>query len=280
MKKSLVSIFVIVFSLIGFVLAECNLEVSMVNQDPYPAVPGDYVKLLFQVSGVGGTDCGEVSLELLESYPLRFDPGFNPIQTFQAGTFARGYSSNWVVPYNVRIDSSALDGDTEIEVLYSTKGSDSFKISENFNLSVEEVKADFGVFVRSYDYSTKKLVLEILNTAKNDVEAVVIAVPRQDIIKIQGTNKNIVGDLDSNDYTSTDFTAIPFDGTFFVDIEYSDETGERRFIQKEVSFESDYFEHTIPSEVGAYKTWIFIALILIAFVVWRVLKKRKKKLIR
>lgn len=280
MKKRVFTIIALIILTITGVLADCDLNVQLVNQDPYPAVPGDYVKLLFQISGVEGTDCGDISMELLENYPLKFDPGFDPVQTFKAGTFSRGYNPNWVIPYNVRIDQSALDGDAEIEVVYSTKGRDSFKLSQLFNISVEETRADFQVFVRSYDYSTNRLVLEVLNTAKNDVEAVTLEIPSQENIKILGGNKNIIGDLDSKDYTSTDFTAIPQDGEILVGIEYSDSTGERRNLEKKVTFESSYFDYTKPNSSGTIRNLIILAVVIIGFFTWRYLKKGKKKLLK
>jgi hypothetical protein len=280
MKKSSFVLLALLVLTSNFVLADCSLEVSMVNQDPYPAVPGDYVKILFQVSGVENPDCGDVSFDLLENYPLKFDPGFNPVQKLSAGTFSRGYNSDWIVPYTVRIDPSALDGDAEIEVLYSTGGVKTLKVSQEFNLSIEDVRADFKVFVRSYDYSTNRFVLEILNTAKNDVEAVVLEIPSQENIKILGGNKNIIGDLDSKDYTSTDFTAIPQDGKILVEIEYSDSTGERRSLEKEVVFDSSYFEHTKPSSSGTIRNLIILVVVVVLFFVWRHFRKRKKRLIK
>ena len=280
MKKSLILFLMLVFLMAGFVLAECKLNVELVNQDPYPAVPGDYVKLLFQVSGVQGPDCGEVSLELVENYPLKFDPGFDPVKTFNSGTFARGFSSNWAVPYTVRIDSEALDGDTEIEVLYSTKGSSSFKVSNLFNLRIEQVKADLQVLIRSYNYANNRLSLDVLNTAKNPLRSLVISIPSQETIRIFGGNQNIIGDLDSNDYTSTDFQAIPQDGTILVDLEYTDKTGERRQTQTEIVFDSEYFQHTIPDTSGQTRNIIIAVVVILAIIVWVVLKKKKKKLIK
>ena len=279
MKKGIISVLLIVLFATTFALAKCDLNVSMVNQDPYPAVPGDYVKILFQVSGVASTECGDITLELLENYPLRFDPGFNSIQTFKAGTFTRGYNSNWVVPFNVRVDPSALDGDAEVEVIYSTKGSSYLTQSVLFDLNVEDVRADFNVFIRSYDYSNKRLVFEVLNTAKSDIQSLVLSIPSQENIKVLGGNKNIVGDLDSNDYTSTDFTAIPQDGKILVELEYTDTTGERSSLEKEVLFESEYFEYTKPDNSGTTRNLIILVVVVILFFVWRYFKK-KKKLIR
>jgi len=76
MKKGVLTIFICLailfsFSSLTFVSAEgCNLDVSLINQDPYPATPGDYVKLVFQVNGVSNPQCGTVEFELLEQYPL------------------------------------------------------------------------------------------------------------------------------------------------------------------------------------------------------------------
>lgn len=275
MKK--VGLFLVVLLMtLGSALATCELDVSLLNQDPYPAVPGDYVDLVFTVSGVASTDCGDITLELLENYPLSFDPTFEPVQTLKAGTFLRGYSSDWIVPYKVRIDAEALDGNSEIEVIYSTKGSTSFKHSEMFNVSLEEVRAEFDVFVRSYDYTTKKLTLEVLNTAKNDVQALVITIPSQNQITVFGGNKNVVGDIDSNDYTSTDFEAVPSEGNFDILIDYTDKIGERRVIEETVSFEAEYFEHTKPdnsSKVISYIIWI----VVIGGIAFWLIKRKKKK---
>ena len=54
MKKSLMFGFAfafILFSISGVFAGVCDLDVSLINQDPYPAIQGDYVKLVFQVDG-------------------------------------------------------------------------------------------------------------------------------------------------------------------------------------------------------------------------------------
>lgn len=280
MKKSLVLSVFLFTVLTSSALAECNPLIQMVNQDPEPAVPGDYVRILFKVSGIAGPECGDITLELLDNYPLRFDPGFNPVQTLKSGTFARGYSSEWIVPYTVRVDSGALDGDARIELLYSTKGTTSFKQSKEFDLRIQEVKADFKIFIRSYDYSSRRLVLEVLNIAKNDVRSAVLTIPSQDNIKIFGGNKNIIGDLDSNDYTSTDFVAIPSEGKILVELEYTDQIGERRSTLSEVSFDPEYFIHTKPNNSSQFRNLAVIILLIVGFFVWRHFKKKKRKLIK
>lgn len=255
----------------------CELEASLLNQDPYPAVPGDYVQIVFQVSGMENPECGDVSVELLDTYPLKFDSNFTFTQTKKAGTFTRGFSSNWIVPYkNVKIDSSALDGDAEIELLVSRNSNSEFAQIKTFNLRIEEVHAEFNVFVRSYDYSSKRLTLEVLNIAKNDIKSLVLSIPSQENIKVLGGNKNIVGDLDSKDYTSTEFIAIPKDGRIKLSLEYTDKIGERRTLEKEILFESKYFEHTKPNNSTTIRNVIILLVLVGAFFLWIFLKKKKK----
>ena len=53
------SIFILVIAIIFLssnVSAVCNLDASLINQDPYPAIPGDYVTIVFQLAGVENPD--------------------------------------------------------------------------------------------------------------------------------------------------------------------------------------------------------------------------------
>lgn len=277
MKKSILFVFFILMSinLVELSFAKCDLNVSLLNQDPYPAVPGDYVKIVFVVSGITSTDCGKVSLELIENYPLKFDPGFNPVRIQDSGTFSKDFSPNWIVPYKIRIDENAIDGDAEIEVAYSVKNSD-VKVIKKFNLRIEETKTDFDVFIKNYDFSTKKMTFEILNKGKGDASSVIVKIPKQENVKIIGGNTNIIGDLDSKDYTTFDFYLFPSNEKIKLSLEYLDKIGEKRILEKEVYFEAENFEHTKQSKTSQYKIYIIIAVLVVVFILWRIFKKRKK----
>lgn len=281
MQKRVISLLLLVFLFSGVSAASdssirCNPTVQLISQDPYPAVPGDYVKLLFQISGVSDSSCGGISIELAENYPISFDPGESKKVSFLSGTFVRDYQTHKLIAYQVRVDKDAMDGENPIEILISS-GASSVVESKKFNLNVEDVRADFDVFVKSYDYSNNRLVLEILNTAKNDVKAITVRMPKQENIKITGSNQNIVGDLDSNDYTSRDFTAVPKDGKINLEIEYTDITGKRRTVEKEVLFESEYFTHTKSNGNFKVNFWMIAFIALLAFFLIRDYRAKKKK---
>ena len=173
MKKNLVMILgITLFSLVLFslpsttaIIPPCELDATMINQDPYPASPGDYVKLVFQLTGVENPECGVISFELFENYPISFDPEDSPIVKIEGGTFQRAYSSSLIVPYQVRVDEDALDGENQIEVTFGSEiPGQSFK-QKIFYLEVENSIADFEIHIEEYSYDSKELTIEILNIA-------------------------------------------------------------------------------------------------------------------
>jgi len=278
---TLVTILVMNFSIMAFT---CDLETLLLNQDPYPAVPGDYVELVFQVTGVENPECGTIKFTLQDKYPVEFDPGKESTITVSGGTFTKDFSSFLMVPYKVRVDADALDGDNPIEVsfLSSKTGLPPFSgESKQFNLNVENVKADFEIYVEDFDVSTNTLTLEVLNIAKSNVEALTLEIPKQDNIIVKGSNRNILGDLDSNEYTTADFEAKPSNGQIKVKIIYTDTNGVRRNLEKEVFFDKEYFSERKSQENGSSKgtyVIIVIVLVIVGWWIWRKKKRAKERL--
>ncbi len=279
MKKRLLICLIFGILLINtlFILAEsCDLEVSIINQDPYPAIPGDYVKVVFQIQGVENPECQSIEFELLEKYPISFDPLENPKIFIESGIYDKDYSSFLLAPYKIRVDSNALDGDNPIEVQYKF-GSNIGYETKQFNLNVKDTRADFEIYVSEYDAKTRTITFEILNIQDVDVEALTIEIPKQNNIEIKGSNINLVGDLDSNEYTTADFEAIPQAGEIIVKIIYTDEINKRRTIEKKVLFEPEYFTGRIADEnnksLSSYLPWI----IVLGIIIYSFYRKRKKK---
>jgi hypothetical protein len=276
-RRELSFIFVLVF-IFSFtnISAACNLDVSLINQDPYPAIPGEYVKLVFQVSGVDNSECGIIEFELLEQYPLVFDPNEKRIYSVDSGIYHRNYKSFLLATYKVRVDSDAMDGDNPIETSYRY-GSRSVDFQKQFNINIEDTRADFEIYVKDYDFKTNQMTLEILNIAKVDVEALTLEISNQENIQIKGSKTNIIGDLDSNDYTTANFEAIPQKGEFEVKIYYTDNIGERRSLEKSVSFESEYFEGMAEDQKDNSSWTYFIWLAVVLLIIYYFWKRNKKK---
>lgn len=271
MKKSVLIVFALMFNLV-LTSAVCDPSVSLINQDPYPAIPGEYVKLVFQINGLSNEECKNFIFELVEKYPLVFDPDTDSRIDLDAGFYERDYSSFLIAPYKIRVDEDALEGDNPIETRYFYGNWDS-EISDEFNLYVEDSRAEFELHIDKYSYATKEMTLEILNIADTDIEALTLEIPKQDNIAVSGTNRVVVGDLDSNEYTTADFKADVKEGEVSVKILYTDQTGKRRETIETIIFDSSYFIGTKESSGMGFGSYFIILLILVGG--WWFFFKRK-----
>ncbi|HIG94204.1 MAG: hypothetical protein QT05_C0003G0031 [archaeon GW2011_AR13] len=278
MKKSVLIYLLIMFFSFTFVSSEaCKLDISLINQDPYPAIPGDYVKVVFQVNGVSNPECGKVEFELLDKYPISFDPTDEPKIIFQSGIYNKDYSSFLTAPYKVRVDANALNGDNPIEVQYK-KGSNLVYETQQFMLNVQDPRVDFEVHVKDYDYTTNTITFEILNIGKNDVEAITIEVPKQNNIIVKGSNRNIIGDLDSNEYTTAEFEATPINGIIKINIIYTDNINVRRIVESEVLFDSSYFQGRKADEkTNSYNIYYLIGAVILILIFFAYRNRKKKR---
>lgn len=276
MKKNVVMLLLVLS--ITMVVAEtaCDLDVTLLNQDPYPAVPGDYAKLVFQIEGIDSPYCDDITFNLLSGYPIEFDPGESGLRTFKKVDYLKDYESNLLIPYKVRINKDALNGANPIEARIQNKND--APILKTFDIEIDDVRADFEVRVQNYDYQTHELILEILNIESSDVEALSVEIPKQDGIEIKGANQVIVGDLDSNEYTSADFEAIPTDGEFKIILIYSDTINTRRSIEKTLTFDSSYFTNRVADQTTtSTTTYLILGLIILSTIYFSYKKITKKK---
>ena len=276
MKRGMPLFFLLVFSITLVSAEACDLTTSLLNQDPYPAVPGDYVKLVFQIEGLTSSECGDIEFTLLEDYPIEFDPGEDGKRTFSEVDYIKDYQSNILIPYEVRINGDALDGANPIETNVQNKN-DAPTI-ETLNVQIDDVRADFEVFVKDYSFKTHELTLEVLNIEESDVEALTLSIPKQTNIIVKGPNRVVVGDLDSNEYTTADFEAILEDGEITVELIYSDTINTRRSVEKTITFDSSYFtDRKADQKTTSIWTYIFSGLAIILIGWWIIKKFTKKK---
>lgn len=255
----------------------CDADVTLLNQDPYPAIPGEYVKVVFKITGLENANCGDVSFELLENYPFTLDPDTPANVTIKSGTYTSDYSSYTLIPYKIRVDETALNEEYEIKIKYSTDYFTSIYIKK-FNITLDDLRSDFEISIKEYDKSTNNLILQIINTGNQDVQALTLEIQKQDTIDVKGSKVYIVGDLDSNEDTTASFEAIPSQGDIKIKIKYTDSLNERRTIEQSIAFEPSYFENRIkdmkPTPWGSY---IFLLIIIVLIAIWLIRRNRKKK---
>jgi len=259
------------------------MSAELVNQEPYPAFPGEYVEILLQLNGINN-DCSQgVAVDLVLDYPFSFDSSEENYRFLESNTYVGQSEESWNNLYKIRVDEDALEGDYEVEFRFKENVNyfwDDF-LFEKFNIKVEDSRTNFEVHISNYNIEERDLVFQILNIGDKDIEALTLEIPVQNNIVVKSSNRNIVGDLDSNEYTFANFEAIPFDGEITVLIHYTDAVNERRTIEKNVFYNSNYFvdslENIQPDKTNTYVIFGVISAILVLFIFRKFLFKKKNR---
>lgn len=274
---SLAMIFIVSLSLVS--ASGCNIVTKLINQDPYPAVPGDYVRVVFELSGVDNIDCRGSTFEVVPEYPFSSDPDQNLSTSINSVSFFSTYKTTIQLPYKFRVDSDALDGDANLKTKLAV-GIDTSKYAfDNFAVNVKNPEVKFDLILNDYSFTTGNLVLGLINVGKSDSSATVVEIPAQDGIVIKGASKKVIGSLASNDDTTVSFNGVPKDGTIKVNIAYNDNTNTRRTIEKDLVFSSKAFASTQQSSSNGPYFYPFLItwLVLIFYWIYGFYKKRQRK---
>jgi hypothetical protein len=215
------------------------------------------------------------------------DPGVKSKVSLFGGTYIDDdYKTHWLIPYDVRVDKDALDGDNPLKVRFDFEGSGSeIGESKDFDVNVQDVRTNFEISIKDYDDDTNSLTLEILNFGEHDAEALTVEIERQENINVKGNSKNIVGSLDANDDTTFSFEAVPKDGEILLTIVYTDEINVRRKLDKTITYDSSYFTGRKADEIVSKPVsfYVSIGLIILMILIWfreRWKKKKHKEKIR
>jgi hypothetical protein len=279
MKKEI--IFGLLFSmvLIGFASASCDMGVTLLNQDPYPATPGEYVKVVFQVNGTETTECNKVFFDIVPVYPFSIEESDTRI-VIPGGTYITGYESFILKAYKLRVDKDALDGDNKIKVAYGfvTGGSTNSYIKD-FYINVKDARTDFEVSIQDYDAATKTITFGIINVGKYDIESLTLELPEQENIKLVGGSPAIIGSLSSNDDTTANVPAVPKVGEIKVKLNYNDQNDVRRKIEKTAYFSNNLLENGAAKptrDIYFYLFWIAI-IVVVLWVVYGYFRRKKAK---
>ncbi|MCX8193794.1 MAG: hypothetical protein N3G19_00290 [Candidatus Pacearchaeota archaeon] len=261
-----------------------RIEISLLNQDPYPAQPNSYVELVFKVENTGGVEVHDVFVELLPQYPFSLDDGSEAIKKIGTLSLVQYEEKAVFIKYRVRVDKDAIDGENKIKLryIYDSNGKWENYVIKEFNVTVEDPKTDFDVAIQDYSPATGTLSIAVSNIGKQDAKSVSIMLPEQSSIEIVGSNKEIVGGIEQNDYTTASFKVIPKeDAPIIVRISYTDFIGIRREVEKAVLFKASGYNYKINREAKANnKALIYICIgvvgIIVILMLLRILKKRRK----
>ena len=154
------------------------IVVSLVNQDPDPAEPGQYVDLRFKFENKGQEAAQDIEVELLLEYPFSLDQGVSAIKNIGSLYGRQKGNEGIIVKYHIRVDKDALDGTNEIKLRYRDKGNawvtlEAFDIdiqTHELILSVKDVASDPKEISPGETASISILLENIANSIIKDIQ--------------------------------------------------------------------------------------------------------------
>jgi hypothetical protein len=279
----------------------CNPQITLVNQDPSPAVPNEYMKVIFELTGIG--NCNGFTVKLNPEYPFSLDADSSDIQTIEGNPSSPDYRDVWTVPYKIRIDKDALDGDYNLKLQYQEGVDESFGyVEKGFNVTIKNSMTAFDAVIQQI--SGSDVSIAIANTGKYAANSVVVRIPEQESFKISGTDGQMVGNLASGDYTVVGFTLTKTNSglrnmsrtnnpsnmpasnpsassKLKFDIYYTDNIGERRIVNMELPLNIGNasamgvgnFNRTATKTSSWYSSWtnwiIILGILIILYFLFR-----------
>ena len=271
--------------MLSFVTAEsCNLNVELINQDPYPATPDDYVKVVFQVSGLDNNECEGTKFQFVENFPFSLDAD-DGLRTIEGSTFVSNYKNEWLIPFKIRVDKDAIDGENELKVNYGDSASFG-DIVKYFDVFIEKSRTDFDVVVQ--EISESEVTIAIANIGENIAESVIVRLPEQDYFEAIGTNGQMIGNLENGDYTLVGFDVKPIlnkntNNELNLKIDYTDTIGERRTVTQSIflSFDSSPTDADLKRSGGERRgttsNLVFQGLLVLVVIMGLVIYNRYKR---
>jgi hypothetical protein len=284
-----------------------GIVITQLSYSPYPANPGEYFDLYVEAQAIGALNPSNATFILNPSYPFSLTPGDSGVRSFgQLG------STPVIMHFQVLVDQNAVAGNNELDMDYSPNGglTGTWGV-QPFQIQTANAETDFDLVVQAS--SSTGTSIGIANIGENTANSLIVRIPTQSGFRVSGTNGQIVGNLNSGDYTLATFDIIPTTArgnqtTFSrnstatnqmlqVELDYTDAIGVRRSVIKDVAFNSlslssnfttltgnfvgGNFSRTSSSNSSIFNSpWFWIILIVVlgsgGIITFKVVSNKKK----
>ena len=287
--KKLILLFLILFLSLTIVSAydTSKVKVTLLNQDPDPVGQGQVVEVRFKVENTRSETFENVEVEILPEFPFSLYTGdaVTEIGKLRAGQTG---ADAVIVDYKLKVDSEAVEGDNEIELLLRVGSNIYSYVDDQFMIDVEEYNLpEIKVYLRETDIiqsnSKGTITIEVANVDKADVKFLQMTLlPTDDYNLLSASNYVYLGDVDSDDTESEDFEIFVSDVDGQVSIPVLLQYEDIEEIEHEEKFEINFnvYDSGELSKYGLQKrsyTLTVIVVIVILIVVYFYWKKRRKK---
>lgn len=197
-----------------------TVGISDVSVSKTPLLPGDRADLALTIKNYGVEDIRQAEVTL--TAPLKINIIGSTKRFFLEGL---GSGKSFTMNYPMAVDSKAEMGAYEFPL--SIKVTDNYGNEQTFmdNIGVQVyAQPDIQFSVRSYDVSTGKISTLVANRGKATASYTMVR-----ISGVKATPSEVyIGNLDSDDYSTADFTVEPQAGTAVLTVDYIDSNNAER----------------------------------------------------
>lgn len=161
--KKIITTLLLLFLAINTTNAASNNDYSkltetLLNQDPDPVEPGEYVELRFKVEKSGNDLLSNIQYELIPQYPFYFDGSDEPIKKLGDWIGTSNEDEFYILYYKLKVDENALQGKYEL-TLKQTSQDISLEREINFDVRVDEKKSP-KLIIGQVQTSPSKLIAD------------------------------------------------------------------------------------------------------------------------
>jgi hypothetical protein len=124
------------------------ISVSLVNQDPDPAIAGDLVELRVGVENLGGESVQNLVIEMIPEYPFTLVAGSNPVQEIGSIKSYQEGEDVKIIKYKVKVDREASAGGYEVKFWEYEKGKkDEVKTQRSLSVDVKNKESAEVIYI-------------------------------------------------------------------------------------------------------------------------------------
>jgi hypothetical protein len=268
-----------------------SIVIEQTKYDPFPAAPGEYVKIWIKVENWGGKEMTNAVFQLVPHYPFYLDPGDEGIHVKgRIGSFQQV-----LLEYKLRVDSAALEKTYDDELF--------FRVCSDINcagwikeipieISVNpggEPKVELGIQDSDIFYGGKKgsVTLNVVNRGTLDIKFLVVELQPSESYEMLSPNRIYVGELESDDYDTVDFDIYVSNNVgktktetlpLTVLLDYSD-INDKEYMEKISTSIKVYSVADMKKMqlISSSNTGLYIAIVVILIIVYFGYRKFKKK---
>lgn len=200
------------------IIAKKDIRVSMVNQEPDPVEPGEYVDVKFKIENYGSEATNPIEITLENMYPFTIVGDGEATKIISGLERRQKADDSEIVTWRLKIDKDAAEGNNEIIVSYKEKSvtrgeivyKESFYVDVRTSdtiLEIVDIQTNPEMMVPG---TPTDVVLKLKNLGDSFIKDVSVGMDLTglDIATIQGSAEKIVPKIDGNEDVTVSFKMI------------------------------------------------------------------------